>query len=167
MEGYGPTALTGTTSTGVVTQIYPNWIRYIDDKGTNTQVGHALPVPAGGLLRRPVGGRIGQVSVETDATDGGIMQLFDISGLDTLDDVSSGTTITNASLVASLANGRAKLIWEQNFAASPGAPIIWNWTQGFLRGLAARFVGSGTCSLNVIGEGGFQFLIVAGAYAGG
>ncbi len=101
--------------------------------------------------------------METDATDGGIIQIFDINGLDVGADVSSALVITNAQMLTGLSNGTAKLIFEQNFAASPGAPVVWNWTQGFLRGLAARFVGAaGTCKLNVIGEGGFQYFVAAG-----
>lgn len=132
------------------------------------QRGVAIPTTAGQLYRRPAGGQFGQISVETDQTDGGVIQLFDINGLDVGADVSNGEFITNAQLLTGTNNNFAKLIWEQNFASSPGATLVWNWSQGFLRGLAARFVGSaGTCKLNVIGDGGFQYLISAGVYSGG
>lgn len=127
----------------------------------------AIPTTAGQLYRRPAGGQFGQISVETDGTDGGTIQLYDINGLDVGADVSSNEVITNAQLITGIVNRFAKPLWEQNFAASPGATLVWNWSQGFLRGLAARFVGSGTCKLNVIGDGGFQYLVSAGVYSGG
>lgn len=185
MEGWGPCPLTAVTSnTGAITQLYPSWNRYVTDAATtgapssgfggggqtayNRTAGDALPIAAGGLLLRPMGGRLGQVSVETDSTDGGIVQLFDLNGLDDGVDVSSLTAITNAQYTTLFNLGRAKLIFEQNVAAAPGAQIIWAWSQGFLRGLAARFIAaSGTCVLNIIAEGGYQWINVAGTYSGG
>lgn len=165
MEGWGRVQLSAANaSTGDVTQLYPQWIQY--SPGVTT--GDALPIAPGGLLRRPSGGRIGQIAIETDGTNGGIIQIFDISGLDAGADVSSATVITSTQLGVLIADGRAKQIFEQNIAAAPGATIVWTWTQGFLRGLGARFVAaSGVCYVNVIGEGGFQFLTTAGEYLGG
>ena len=81
--------------------------------------------------------------------------------------MSSGTAITNTQYNSLVSSGKAKLIWEQNFGSTAGSPIIWTWNQSFVRGLGARYIGSGTCSLSIIGEGGFQWMIVAGSYAGG
>lgn len=164
MEGYGKIQLTATTSTGNVTQLYPQWIQY----SPGVTAGAALPVAAGGIVRRPMGGRIGQVAIETDGTNGGVIQLFDINGLDGGADVSSDTVITNTELTTLLTAGKAKQIFEQNIAAAPGATIVWTWTQAFQRGLGARFVAAtGICYVNIIGEGGFQFYTTAGVYAGG
>lgn len=164
MEGWGRVQLAAATATGNVTQIYPQWIQY----APGTTAGAAIPVAAGGLVRRPAGGKYGQIAVESDGTNGGVIQLFDINGLDALADVSSLNVITNTQLTTLIAAGKAKQIFEQNVAASPGAPIVWNWSQGFLRGLGARFVAAaGVCYLNVIGEGGFQFYITGGVYSGG
>jgi hypothetical protein len=175
MQPWGPISLTatavGSPPTGIITQLYPSWASPYPGAGSagSAAPGAALPVPAQTLYRRPQGGQFGQVAVETDATDGGVIQLFDVNGLDILADVSSGTTITNAQMNALIAQNMAKLIWEQNFAAAPGAPIVWNWSQGFLRGLAARYIGApaATCKLNIIGAGGFQYLTSAGVYSGG
>jgi hypothetical protein len=131
------------------------------------QRGAAIPTSAGQTYRRPEGGRIGQVSVETDGTDGGTIQLFDINGLDVLADVSSGETITNAQLITALTAGKAKQIWEQNFASTAGSVIIYDWSKGFMRGLAARLIGTGTCDVLISAEGGFQYLVSAGVYSGG
>jgi hypothetical protein len=168
LEGYGKISLNAVTSTGNLTQVYPSWNRYINDKGANVTVGDAIPIAAGGLLLRPEGGRIGQVSVETDGTDGGTIQLYDISGLDVGADVSSATTITNTQLTTGISAGKAKLLWEQNFAAAAGATIVYDWSAGFMRGIAARFVGTaGTCAISLKAEGGFSWRIVAGTYSGG
>lgn len=132
--------------------------------------GAVLPAAAGSLVRRPAGGRVGQIAIETDGTNAGLVEIYDMSGLDVLADVSSATVITNAQLTTALAAGKAKKLWEMNISASVGAPVVWAWSHGFLRGLVARFSNSGptgACHLNVTGEGGFQYYTTAGVYAGG
>jgi hypothetical protein len=164
MELWGPVPLAAATSTGNVTQLYPAWAA----SSPGVSAGAAIPIAPGGILRMPQGGRVGQIVLETDGTDGGVIQLFDVSGLDALADVSSATVITNTQLTTLIANGLAKQIWEQNFAASPGAALVWAWSHGFLRGLGARMVATGgTCKLNITAEGGFCYRVMGGGYAGG
>lgn len=158
MEGWGALPLTagtvnvaGTTPTGSLTQLYPTWVA----------AGASLPIPPmGGPLRKPVMGEISQITIKTDQVNGGVVELWDVSGLDYPADVSSGTTITNAQLVALAAQGKAKLVWSESFTASPSAPPANLAPQGmrFMRGLAARFGNSGstgTVYLNLIIEGGY------------
>lgn len=157
MEGWGGIPLAFVAATGDLTQLYPNFV----------SAGDALPVAANGTLRAPGGGRIGQVSVQTDGTNGGYIELWDVNGLDIPADVSSLTVITNAQLVALQARGLAKLMWSQNFAALPAAPAPWALAMGFMRGLAARFVaGAGACNINVIVEGGYVKRVCPLGFAG-
>src|SRR5438270_610798 len=99
MEGWGGIALTAGLATGNLTQIYPN----------SVVAGDALPIAAGGKLLAPGGGRIGQVSIMTDATNGGTIELWDCSGLYVPVDVSSLTVITDAQLTTLKNKQRAKL----------------------------------------------------------
>ena len=158
MEGWGAIPLNYVAATGNLTQLYPNWI---------TGTGSALPISPGGTLLAPKGGRIGQISIKTDGTNGGYVELWDLTGLDVPVDVSSLTTITNTNLVYLQGLNKAKLMWSQNFAASPADPAPWSLAMGFMRGLAARFVGNaGSCALNIIAEGGYDLRLVACGYAG-
>ncbi len=157
MEGWGGLSLPVVTATGNLTQLYPNF----------APAGAALPVPPGGVLRRPQGGRVGQMSIQSDGMNGGVIEVWDISGLDAVADVSSGTTITNAQLVSLKALGKAKLLWSQNFAGTPTIPAAGSLAFGFLRGLAARFVGTtGAMSLNIIAEGGYTLQVCPLGFAG-
>lgn len=89
-----------------------------------------------------------------------------MTGLDVGADVSSSDVITNTQLVAALAAGKAKLIWSQNFAASPSTPAPWSLAMGFMKGLAARYVGSGLCYVNVTAEGGYYKQLCPCGFAG-
>lgn len=157
MEGWGGITLTATTSSGNLTQLYPNWLA----------AGNALPIAPGGTLRQPRGGRIGQVSIQTDNADGGTIELWDITGIDYPADVSSGNTITNAQLLTLKTLGKAKLVWSQNFAANPASPAPWSLAMGFMKGLAARFIASaGSCNLNLIVEGGYDSHLCPNGFTG-
>lgn len=156
MEGWGGLSLTGGGATGDLTQLYPNWFT----------AGSALPISPGGTLRTPMQGRIGQVSIQTDGTNAGTVELWDICGLDYPADVSSAAAITNAQLLVLQTRGKAKLMWSQNFAASPADPAPWSLAMGFMHGLAARYVGSGVCALNIIAEGGYQKRLCPCGFAG-
>lgn len=157
MEGWGKLALAGGGATGNLTQLYP----------ATATAGDALPIAAMGVLRKPCGGRIGQVSIMTDGVNGGTVELWDLSGLDVPCDVSSLAAITDAQLTTLKALGKAKLLWSQNFGATPADPAAWSLAEGFMRGLAARNVGAaGTCYLNLIVEGGYVSQVVPCGYAG-
>lgn len=156
MQGWGKVQLTGGTSTGPLTQLYP----------AELPAGDALPIAQMGTLRRPQGGRLGQISIMTDGVNGGTVELWDMTGLDYPADVSSATAITNAQLVALQARGKARLVWSQNFGATPADPAPWALAQGFMRGLAARYIGTGTCYLNLIAEGGYDSKVVPCGFVG-
>lgn len=152
MEGWVCT-LEDVTSTGNVTQIYPDW----------APAGTAYASATNGQqMRYPCSGVLFNIQIETDGTNAGILQLYDISGEQAGADVSSATTITNAQLVAALAAGNAKLIYEQNFASTPTTPINVS-PRGFMKGLAGRFVASGgEIKLNMVVKGGFRLTTKVG-----
>ncbi len=142
--------LTNVTSTGNVTQCYPSWAPVGQVPATAT---------TGQLIRKPCEGQLESLQVMTDGTNAVVLELYDISGADLGADVSSLTVITNAQLVAALAAGTARLIFQQNIAGSGLTPIAALGPAGFVKGLAARAVSStGTCSLNMAVHGGFRLL---------
>lgn len=146
MEGW-VTTLEDVTSTGDVTQIYPSW----------APAGTAYASATNGqLMRYPCGGTLFNIQIETDGTNSGILQLYDVSGAELGADVSSATTITNAEITAAITAGTAKLIYEQNFASTPTTPINVS-PRGFMKGLAGRFVSTGgQIKLNLVVKGGFR-----------
>lgn len=139
-------ALTGVANNGVVTQLYP----------VNCTVGtNPATATNGQLIRGPVEGTLYSMQVETDGTNAGTIQLFDISGLELGVDVSSATAMTDAVVAAAITAGKAKLIYEQNFVAAPTTPIGIGYAS-FQKGLAARLVSAGSCSLNLTVSGGYR-----------
>jgi hypothetical protein len=104
-------------------------------------------------------GQLISLQVASDGTNGGILELYDISGHELGIDVSTGTAITDDELDTAIANGTAREILVQNFAGSgltPWAPV---GPAAFMKGLAARAVGvTGTCTLNLVVHGGYRFL---------
>lgn len=157
MQGWGALAIPFGTATGNLTQLYPNW----------APVGDALPIAPNGLLRRPEGGRVGQVSIKSDGVNGGVLELWDLTGLDLPADVSSLTVITNAQLLTLQSRGLAQLVWSQNYGASPTVPAAGSLAFGFMKGLAARNVATaGTASLNIIAEGGYSLRQVPCGFTG-
>jgi len=164
MQAWGKLAVAFSTSTGNLTQLYPTWDQSV---AQGQPVGDALPIAPGGTLRTPMGGRVGQLSFQSDGTNGGIIEVWDINGLDFPADVSSLTQITNAQLVALQARGKAQLLGSYNIAGSPTVPAVGSLAFGFMRGLAARFVaGAGQVNLNLIAEGGVQYRSVPCGFAG-
>ncbi len=152
MEGW-VTTLSHVTSTGDVTQIYPSWapagVAYAS--ATNGQ-----------LMRYPCEGTLFNIQIETDGTNAGVLQLYDISGAQQGADVSSAAVITNTQLAAAITAGTAKLIYEQNFASTPTTPINVS-PRGFMKGLAGRFVASGgEIKLNLVVKGGFRLTVKVG-----
>ena len=154
MESWGAVPLTGVAGNGDVTQLFPLWASVgVNPFGTPDQ---------GDQVRRPSEGFCYKLQIETDGVNGGLLQLYDISGLDIGVDVSSATVITDAQLDAAIASGDAKPIYEKSFvSAHDGAPENYGGF-GFIKGLAARFVGTGSCKLNLGIRGGFVFTTVAG-----
>lgn len=154
MEGWAGISLTIGTATANLKQLYPTYAA----AGVNP-----ASATTGQSIRFPRGGTLVSLQVETDGTNAGTLELYDISGFEVGADVSSATAITDAQLTAGLADGRAKLIFRQNFAGSgltPWAPV---GPRGFMKGLAARAVGSsGTCYLNMTVRDGFDYTTKAG-----
>lgn len=147
MEGW-VVQLTGVAANGDVTQLYPAWAAAGANPGTAV---------LGDQIRQPIEGQITNLQIRTDGTNGGIIELYDINGAEAGANVSSAAVITDAQLDAAITAGTAKLIYTQNFIASPETPINMGW-KGFLKGLAARYVGSGFCYLNMVVNGGYRYI---------
>lgn len=148
MEGWVVPLTAVTTATGDLTQVYPSFC----PAGVNPAV-----AVLGDQIRQPLGGKLYSTQIQTDGTNGGIIELWDVNGEDIGANVSSATTITNAQLVALQALGKAKLIYSQNFQASPITPFNAGY-KGFAHGIAARFIASaGVCNLDLSVGGGFFF----------
>lgn len=147
MEGW-VCPLTFALSTGNITQLYPAW----------AAAGDAYPGSSGDSIRQPTEGQVFSLQIQTDGTNGGTLELWDINGLDAGVDVSSLTAITNAQKNTLVTLGKAKLIYSQNFLATPETPINMGY-KSFQHGLAARFIGSaGLCTLNLVVNGGYRYV---------
>jgi len=147
-------------NTGVLTQIYPDWMT-------------AGSAPAAGVeIRQPVDGILYEMAIYPDDAQGGILEVYDIAGEKSgSNDVNTATDITAAYLAAQLARDepRAKLIWKQEFKADPGLT-----TKKFTQrtkihfGLAVRWITAGvttdtkTASLNITSEGLYRKISVQG-----
>lgn len=142
--------LTIVAATGDCTQCYPSYAAAGIDPATATTAQQ---------VRKPCEGQLIALQVASDGTNGGVLELYDISGASLGINVSSATAITDAQLDAAITAGKAKLILVQNFAGSgltPWAPV---GPASFMKGLAARAVGAtGTCTLNLVVHGGYRYL---------
>ncbi len=133
---------------GDLLQLFPDW--------ATPGVNPFAPYASGLQIRRPNDGSLDSVQVQTDGTNGGVIEIWDINGLDAGIDVSSPTSpfITNAVKDALKARGLAKLIYSQNFTGTSGATIPTTVKRLFARGLAARCIYGTTvtdeaCTLNL------------------
>lgn len=153
MERWSGLPLTAVVATGDLTQLYPTWFPAGVLKATATP---------GQQIRKPTSGVLKGINVQTDGINGGIIEIWDVSGEDIGANVSTATAITNAQLVALQAEGRAKLIFSKDFTANVGP---FDTTRvNFMHGLAARYVNAaGTCKLNLGVEGGAYLTSTAGA----
>jgi hypothetical protein len=153
MEAWSGISLGFVAAAGNVTQLYPTWAPAGVDPATATN---------GQQIRQPIEGVLYSLQVETDGTNGGVIEIWDVNGANAGADVSSATTITDAELDSLAALGLAKLIYSQNFAASGLTPPSAG-PRAFQRGLAARFVGAaGLCKLNLVVNGGFRLTTKVG-----
>jgi len=142
------TPMTIVGAAGNLTQIYP--------PSAPLGVAPGDPYALGQQYRRPMEGTLVTLSVASDGTNAGILQLYDIDGGQFGADVSSLDAITNAQLTAAIAAGKAKLLHEQNFAGSGLTPWTAQGPARFMKGLAARVVGAGgTCKLNLTTDFGY------------
>lgn len=140
--------ITGTEADGNLTQLYPENCTAESNPATANGAN-------GDKIRFPSSGNIISLSIKSDGTNAGRVELFDINGLDAGADVSSSNQITNEQYIAEKAQGVASLIYNQSFAASPGSVIPGDVRKDFLRGLAGRYVGTGTVTLNITVIGGY------------
>lgn len=153
-EGWAGISLTIGVATADLKQLYP----------TYAAVG-VVPATAvaGDQIRKSCEGTLVTLQVETDGTNAGTLELYDISGDDLGANVSTLTAITNAQLVAAIASGQAKLIFRQNFAGSGLTPWSPVGPRSFMKGLAARVVGlAGVCYLNMTVNKGFHYTTKGG-----
>lgn len=150
MEGWVVALTAVADNNGNLTQLYPPY----------AAAGAAAPFTSGATIRQPTEGQIYSLQIQTDGTNGGILELWDISGLEVGADVSSATAITNTQKNAGVSAGVAKLIYSQNFDSDPITPINMGY-KGFMKGLAARLItsgGTGGCNLNITVNGGFRYI---------
>ncbi len=142
--------LTLGAASGDVQQLYPAW--------APTGAAYAT-TSVGAQLRQPCEGQLISLQVCSDGTNGGTLELYDISGYQLGVDVSTGTAISDTVLDAAITAGKAKFILKQNFAGSgltPWAPV---GPASFMKGLAGRAVGvTGTCTVNLVVHGGYRYL---------
>lgn len=143
-----PLSIVGAT--GDVTQCFPTYAGPGVNPATAT---------VGQQVRYPCEGQLIALQMCPDGTNAGILELYDISGMELGVDVSSATAITDTILDAAIAAGKAKLILKQNFAGSGLTPWSPVGPASFMKGLAARVTGmTGTCDLNMVVHGGYRYL---------
>lgn len=152
--------MTGVAATGNVKQLYPTYMAAGVAKAGST---------LGQQIRGPMEGVLHSLQVQTDGTNGGTIEFWDLNGADIGVDVSSSDVITNAQLTAAIASGNAKLIYSNSFPGTVGSGTAnaAGIYRTFSRGLAARFSNGsavGTCTLNLVIEGGARYTTSLGGY---
>lgn len=150
--------VTAVAADGNVTQLYPAWV----SAGINP-----ASATAGQTIRSPMQGALHSIQIQPNGTDGGTLEIYDISGIELGIDVSSATTITDTQLDAAITAGQAKLIWTQKFAGTVGSgPVNASGIfRSFMKGLAARFWNAGptgVCTLDLVVDGGYRKTTKAG-----
>jgi hypothetical protein len=150
-------ALTGVAADGNVTQLYPVSCSAGVAKASST---------IGQLLRRPMEGALHSVQVRADGANAGVIEVYDVNGEDAGADVSSATTITDTQLDALITAGRARLIFVQDVPMTAGTGVINapGLYRAFAKGLAARYVSAGACTLNLVVTGGCRKTESRGGY---
>ena len=140
--------------TGNLQQLFPNWVTV----GTGATT-------SGTLVRQACEGTLVNAQIETDGTNGGEFELWDLNGAEVGADVNTATAITAAQLTALQVLGRAKIIWSQKFTGSAGAKIPIAMGVPFCFGLAGRYVNAGPAGkvwLDLIVDGGFRKVEICG-----
>lgn len=160
-QAWGGLSLTNVQADGSLTQLFP------ENVGTQTGTG------TGALRRGACEGVLRRAEVWPDDQVGGFLELWDISGVTTgaSNNVSSGNTLTNAYLLEQKAKGKARLVWRIGFKGDDAySSKVLNGHVSFLRGLAARFVGTNlvdgqdSIQLNLVVDGGYRvFSVGSGA----
>lgn len=156
-QSWGIITVSAVASNGVATQLFP------DTVSTGGSTAAAYPPVGGGNVRRATEGYCEKFKIVPDGTNGGIVEVWDVAGLDrgATNNVNDGTSLTDAYLTA---NGR--LIDKFRITGSAEQPYETNFAihhHRFHNGLAVRFVG-GAGSIDVIPfvENGFMIQYVGG-----
>jgi hypothetical protein len=123
---------------------------------------------AGSLRRRQTAGTVYRVEVKTVDAAGGQIYLYDCDGLaeGAANNVSTGSTVTEAFYTAKVAAKQGKLLWTQNFkgdAASRAA--IFQGNLPFTRGLMAQYVNAAgtSATISLVVDGGYVVTEVCGS----
>lgn len=152
-------------NTGDLTQLFPAFATV--GSGATT---------AGTLVRKCQEGVLYRVDVDPTDAVGGVLELWDLGGRPYdfaqgggNNNINTGTTLKNAYLTAEQTAGRARMIWRTDFKGDAGLTTKTFATRvPFGQGLAARFidavdaVGTKAVIINVIAEGGFTKVGIAG-----
>ncbi len=145
-KGFVSGTITGVAANGNLLQIYP------PDCPAGIAVATATPAQ---MIREPIEGELVGFQVQTNGSDGGVFELWDVAGDDGGADVSTAAVITNAELVVAQNKGKASLLWRQNLLGTGVTPPCPSYFR-FMRGLAARWVSSGNCSMSGNISGGYR-----------
>jgi len=152
-------SLTDVGPAGDITQLYP----------ASCTVGTGL-MTTGTERRKPTGGTLYHAQAYTDSLAGGIIELWDMTGLieGAANNVDTADQITDAFVAAEIAAGRGRLIWSQAIVgAAGGSKSLVSIPIPFVRGMCARFHTAGgptgdTCQLTISADGGFYKFPIAG-----
>lgn len=147
MQAWSGIQINAGTATGDLIQLYPPICPAGVDPATATN---------GQLIREPCEGKLYSCQVQTDGANGGIIEIWDVNGMDAGINVSSLTAITDTQLDALVTRGLASLIYSQNLIADGSTPPNAG-ARYFNKGMAARFIANtGNCKLNLVVEGGYR-----------
>jgi hypothetical protein len=148
MEAWAPITLAKVNDdTGVLTALFPP-----------NATAEAGGTTAGSLRRKQTQGILYRLEVYPSDNAGGIIEIWDIDGLSEglNNNVSTGTSMTNAYKNEKQALGQAKLIWTQSFSGDTGDNVaLFKQQVPIMRGLAARYINPvGTaCTLSIVADG--------------
>lgn len=132
---WGSISVAGVAANGVGTQLFPTSL-------PTTVTTAAWPPATAGLVRKPIHGKLENLFVSTDGTNGGTFELWDVAGLDrgASNNVNDQLLLTDAYMVA---NGRK--IWELRIVGNSDQPydlLMAIDHLEFYNGLACRFLSS-------------------------
>lgn len=149
---WGARTIAGVTdSTGDAVQLFPIRLAAATMADTTTQ----YPPAGGGEIRRPTEGRIERLGITCDDVAGGIVEIWDVAGLDrgNSDNVNDQLALTAAYLAANgtlLDSVQVKQSGTMNEAISGGQNTL-----AFEKGLAVRYIGDGNIIISPWIYGGF------------
>lgn len=150
-------------SSGVATQLFPSTLLSASTGGSDLALTATYPPVGGGFVRRPTAGRTEKVMITSDGINGGIVQFWDVAGLDrgASNNVNDGDTMTDAFLTA---NGLKIAEFRITGTATHSTELASCCQEvDFFKGLAVRFIsGAGAVTIAPFVDGGFMKSYVAG-----